>query len=344
MTSWLLRRMGWLLLTLLGVTFVTFFVLDRAPIDRAELEADRLSQSSAEVGSAITSDAERAEAVRGLRIRYGMIDAETGKPAPLWRRYFAWLGNAMTLQLAGPGEDQAAFWRRLAEAAPVTLLLGLLGLGIAFGAGLPFGVWVGRRAGRRSESLCSGALLAGIAVPEFLMATLLLLLLSSAWLQWFPASGLRSIGARDFAFIWQVLDFVWHLILPVFVLSVGPFVMVSRFVRDAVVRTERAPFLANLRALGMPEREIGRRLMRHGSTPVATLAGGLLPMVVGGSIVVENLFSLDGLGHLAFQAVLDQDQAMVMALVLLTSVVTLMALLVSDFLHRLVDPRVRLHA
>ena len=181
-----------------------------------------------------------------------------------------------------------------------------------------------------------------IEVPEFLMATLLLLTFSVVWVQWFPAGGLRSTGADEWAFFWQLLDFLWHLALPVFVMSIGPLVMVTRFVRDAVARASAAPFVISLRALGVEPKTVNRRLLRHGAVPVATLTGGLLPLLVGGSIIVENLFSLDGLGHLAFRAVLGQDQAIVMALVLLTSTVTLLALLISDLMHRLVDNRVRL--
>jgi peptide/nickel transport system permease protein len=125
-------------------------------------------------------------------------------------------------------------------------------------------------------------------------------------------------------------------------MSIGPLVMVTRFVRDAVARASAAPFVISLRALGVEPKTVNRRLLRHGAVPVATLTGGLLPLLVGGSIIVENLFSLDGLGHLAFRAVLGQDQAIVMALVLLTSTVTLLALLISDLMHRLVDNRVRL--
>jgi ABC-type dipeptide/oligopeptide/nickel transport system permease component len=337
MGRWFLIRLLWLMLTLLGVTFVTFVVLDRSPIDRAEIEATVASESGS------YADAKRRdEAVQRLRIRYGLIDAETLEPYPLWRRYAAWLGNAATLQLAGPGEDNRALWRRLGEAVPVTMLLGGLSMLLAVGVGLPLGVWLGRRAGRRRERFWSVAMLMLAGVPEFLMATLLLLAFSVLWVQWFPISGLRSNGSEQWTFFWQLLDFVHHLTLPVLVMTIGPLVMVTRFVRDAVARASVAPFMTSLRALGVDRRVVGRRLLRHGATPVATLAGGLLPMLVGGSIVVENLFALDGLGHLAFAAVVGLDQAMVMALVLLTSVVTLLALLLSDVLHRLVDARVRL--
>ena len=337
MGRWFLLRLLWLIVTLFGVTFVTFFVLDRAPIDRAEMEATAASQSGA-----FADVQRRNEAVQRLRIRYGMIDAETLEPLPLWRRYGAWLGNAATLRLAGPGDDDAALWRRLGEAVPVTMLLGGLSLLFAVGIGLPAGVWLGRRVGQRGERFWSTAMLVAFGVPEFLLATLLPLAFSVVWVQWFPISGLRSNGSEQWTFGWQLVDFALHLALPVTVMTIGPLVMVARFVRDAVARASTAPFVTSLRALGVDRRTVGRRLLRHGATPVATLAGGLLPMLVGGSIVVENLFALDGLGHLAYQAVIGLDQAMVMALVLLTSVVTLVALLVSDVLHRPVDARVRL--
>lgn len=337
MLRWLTVRLCWALVALLGISFVTFAVLDLAPVDRAVLEAERANAS----GSFADAAAREAAIVR-LRVHYGMIDPETLAPRPLWRRYAAWLGNAATLRLAGPGESDGALWRRLGEALPVTMLIGGLALLIAFGLGMPLGTRLGRTAGSRSERAVSTAMLVAVGVPEFLLATLLLLAFSVAWVQWLPSGGLRSRGAEQWTFVWQVLDFVHHLLLPVAVMAIGPLVLVTRFVRDAVARAAAAPFVLNLRALGLGPEVVRRRLLRHGATPVATLAGSLLPMLVGGSIVVENLFALDGLGHLAFTAVLAQDQAMVMALVLVTSCVTLAALILSDALHRLVDARVRL--
>ncbi len=337
MWRWLATRLGWLLVTLLGVTFVTFLVLDLAPVDRAELEA-----TQATAAGSYPDRAARQLAVEQLRVRYGMVDPVTREPLPLWRRYAGWLGNALTLRLAGPGEDDAALWRRLGEALPVTALLGGLGLLLAFGVGLPLGVWLGRRVGAPAERAVSAAMLVAVGLPEFLLATLLLLAFSVAWLQWLPASGLRSNGAEQWGLVRQLLDFAWHLLLPVTVLALGPVVLVTRFVRDAVARASAAPFVTSLVALGVEPDELRRRLLRHGATPAATLVGSLLPMLVGGSIVVESMFALDGLGRIAFQAVRGQDQAMVMALVLLTSAVTLVALLVSDLMHRVVDPRVRL--
>jgi peptide/nickel transport system permease protein len=337
MTRWLLIRLAWCLVMLFGITFITFAVFDLAPVDRAEIEVMRAAQDGS-----VADAASRDAAILRLRVHYGMLDATTLEPAPVWRRYLAWLGNAATLQLAGPGADNDVFWRRLWQAVPVTAWLGGLSLLVIFGVALPLGSWLGLRAGSRADRIASTCMLALVGVPEFLLATLLLLTFSVLWVQWLPSSGLRSPGSSTWSAGWQVFDFLRHLLLPVLAMSAAPSVMVARFVRDSVARAAVAPFAVSMRALGVDEGVLRWRLLRHGCTPVATLTGGLLPMLVGGSIVVETMFSLDGLGQMAFQAVMNQDQATVMALVLLTSIVTLLSFLLSDVLLRVVDPRVRL--
>jgi peptide/nickel transport system permease protein len=339
MLRWLVVRLAWMTVTLLGITFVTFVVLDQAPVDRAQIEAMRRQQNGS-----FTDATSRDQAIVQLRIRYGLVDGKTLEPAPVWERYGRWLGNAATLRLAGPGENHDAFWRRLGQALPQTMLIGGLGLLVAILIGVPLGAFLGVRAGSRADRGVSHVLFLLAGVPEFLLATLLLLAFGGTWLRWFPSSGLGSRGAEDWSPWLRVCDHAWHLVLPVAVMASGPVVLITRFLRDSVARAAQSAFAHNLAGLGTAPRVVKWRLVRNGSAPLATLVGSLLPMLVGGSIVVEELFSLDGLGHLALRAVGEQDQAMVMALVLLTSIATLLALLISDVLHRLVDPRVRLQA
>ncbi|MBL8754796.1 MAG: ABC transporter permease [Planctomycetes bacterium] len=337
MLRWLLVRLAWLVVTLLGITFVTFVVVDLAPGDRAEMTV----VSSGSERAFLDQEAREA-AILQLRVRHGMVDPETFAPYPVWQRYGRWLGNAVMLRFAGPGEDHAALWQRLAKALPVTAWLGGLALLIVFGCGIPLGAWLGLRAGSRVDRTVSTVLLVGMGIPEFLLASLLLLAFSVAWLQVLPVAGLRTPGSEQWNFAWQLVDFAKHLVLPVGVLAFAPMVMVSRFVRDSVARAATSPFVASMHALGVPPEVVRARLLRHGCAPVATLVGSLLPMLVGGSIVVESLFALDGVGHLAVRAALAQEQPMLMAILVVGSLVTLAALVVSDLLHRVVDARVRL--
>lgn len=336
MLRWALLRLLWACVSLLGVTFVTFLVLDLAPVDRAALV---VAQRTEEVESSAGSD--RDVALARLRIRYGLVDGATLEPVPVLERYGTWLSNAARLQFCGPGEDPAEFRARIARAVPVSLLLGSLALCLALAIGIPLGAWLGMQTSSLVDRLASAVMFASSGLPDVLVATLLVLWFAGPVFDWFPASGLASDDVANgwLAAFW---DRVQHLVLPVAVMAISPLVLIVRFLRESVARTAAMPFAHNLVAWGFEPAERRRRILRAALSPLATLTGSLLPMLVAGSIVVETVFSIEGIGRLAFEAVQTQDHAMVMAVTLWTSVATLLAFVVSDLLHRAVDPRVRL--
>jgi peptide/nickel transport system permease protein len=335
MLTWVAKRCLWMLPTLIGITFVVFLVLDLAPVDRASFE---MAQS--EQPGAMDVD-KRAVALARLRIRYGLVDPVTLEPVPVHQRYLRWLGNAVQLRLAGDDEDQATFRGRFVSALPATLLLGFWAVLLAFSLGVPIGAWLGMRHGGRADRVASWTLFVGAGLPEVLVATLLLLTFGAVGLGWLPTVGLRGEGAPSLGLGAQIVDLAAHMLLPVMVLTLGPLLLVVRFVRESVRRTAASAFARNLDAWGIEASICRRRLLRVGFAPVATLVGTIVPMVVTGSVVVESVFSIDGVGRLVWDAVQTQDQAMVMAVTLLVSVVTLLAMMLSDLLHQLLDPRVR---
>ena len=334
--AWLCKRLLGMGLSLLGITLLTFLVLDLAPVDRATLEVMRASAD----GTYVDAPAREAAIVR-LRAQYGVIDAETLQPKPLPVRYAAWLTNAVCLDFGGPG-GEFTLWDRFFAALPVSFLLGFVALDTALAVCIPLGLSAGFGVGGRFERWLRGGLLAIAAVPEYLVGTLLVLAFAG-W-QWniLPSHGLTTPGAESWSPALRVLDVARHMVLPIAVLAVGPAALVARFVRDAAATAARQPFAHHLVALGLEPAEVRARLRRHALIPLATLAGGLLPSLVCGSVIVESMFSLDGVGALAFNAVRDQDQPMVMLVTVVASVAVLTALLLSDVLHRIVDPRVRL--
>ena len=334
MKRYIVLRLLWMLPTLLGITLVTFLLMDLAPSDRAELNLPFDAALDAK---------DRSKQFNRLQEHYGLIDRETKEPYSVWYRYGRWLSNAVGFQLAGPGESAEDFRSRIGAAAPVTLLVNLLALGAALAIALPLGARLGMAMGSATDRIVSGAMFVAYGVPEFLMATLLVLGFGGAWLfDWFPVVGLRSPGSGEWPAWQQLLDLAYHLVLPVGTLAIGPCVVITRFLRESVGRVVRSDYVLNMRAWGLPESVVRRRALRNGLSPVVTLLGTLLPLLVSGSVVVENVFTLPGMGSLAYGAVMTRDQGMVMALTLLVSTVTLSGLLLSDVLHRVVDPRVRL--
>lgn len=337
MRRWLLRRLLWMVPMLLGISFLTFFVMDLAPVDRATME---LAQRHAE---AAVVDAGRHDlALAQLRIRYGLVDPQTLEPMPVWQRYGTWLWNAVNLRFCGPGDDPAAFRRRIAEAVPVSLLLGFWALVVAVVVGLPIGSWLGMRIGSRADRIASAAMFTLFGMPDVLIATLLVLLLGGPVFDLLPTAGLHSDGSEGMSVGGQLLDLGRHMVLPVFVQAILPTLMIVRFLRESVGRAANSTFALNLEAWGIDARIRRRRLLRAGFAPIATLAGSLLPTMITGSIVVESVFTIEGVGRLAWNAVRTQDQAMLMLVTLLASSATLFGFLVSDIAHRYLDPRVRL--
>lgn len=335
MLRFLLARLLWAVPALFGISLVTFLLMDIAPADRALIAVEQTDAgASAEA---------RAASLRRFRERFGQIDPATGEDIPRLVRYGWWLRHASTLDFAAASDDPAAFRRRIVAALPVTLLVSFLSICLAVAVAVPLGGWLGLRAGGLGDRLVSGAMLVSWSLPEFLAGTLLLVVLGGGiGPALLPAAGLRATGAEQWSVPAQALDMAKHLLLPVVTLAIGPTVWLTRQVRESVARAAQSEFARTLRAWGTPVATLRARLRRHGLVPLATAMGALLPLLVSGSLVVERLFALPGLGDLACRAVLAREVPMVMALTTLVSVVTLFGLVVSDVLHRAIDPRVSL--
>lgn len=335
MLRYVLLRLALIPLTLLGISLVTFAMMDLAPADRASIAMQNVE------GAADATV--RQEALRRLRIEWGLADPQTGAPLSLAHRYGAWLRRAVRCDFVGPGENASAFRERIAAALPVTLLVNVLALLVALGIAVPLGAWSGMNAGGGADRAVSLLLLVAFGLPEFLLATLLLLTFGGGFFgELLPSGGLQSADAASRSIAGQALDLAKHLLLPVASLALAPCVIAVRLLRDSVARAAASDFVLAMRGLGLPERHVRRRALRNGLSPLVTLLGTLLPALVSGSVVVESVFSLPGLGRLAFEAMQAREYPMVMALTMLVSLVTLAALLLSDLLQRVVDPRVEL--
>ena len=332
------KRLLWMVPSLLGITLVTLLLMDLAPSSRAEIEISNPAALTA------NTDADtRAAKIQLLREHWGLIDPETGEAYSVWWRWLHWVGRACTLDLAGPGVDPDQFYGRILRALPVTLLLNVLALLVALGIGIPLGARLGMAQIGPLDRALSGGMFLLYCLPEFLLATLLLVLFGGGFTDpILPIRGLRSDTAGELSMLAQVWDMVQHLLLPVAALAAAPCVVITRFLRDSVGRAARSDFVLALRGWGVPEKVVRRRALHNGLSPLVTLLGVLLPGLVSGSVVIENIFTLPGLGQLAFESARRQEFPMVMAMTLLVSVVTLASLLLSDVLQRIVDPRVEL--
>ena len=183
------------------------------------------------------------------------------------------------------------------------------------------------------------------SLPTFFVGTVLLFLFSEGSefqsLRFFPTSGFHSLNSHDFTLLQKVYDIVWHMFLPLVCLTYISLASLSRYARTGLLDVIHSDYIKTARAKGLNEWVvILKHAVRNGLIPILTLLGSILPTVVSGSVIIEVIFNLPGIGLEGYQAVLNRDYNMVMAIQLISAVLTLIGLLISDILYAVVDPRI----
>ncbi len=184
------------------------------------------------------------------------------------------------------------------------------------------------------------------SLPSFFVGTLLLFWFSEGSsieaFRWFPIGGWRSADADQLTSIAQVRDVAWHLVLPVLCMTYGSFAALSRYMRSGLLGVIRSDYVRTARAKGLPEsRVILTHAVRNGLLPVITLLAGLLPAILGGSVIVEVIFDVPGMGRWLIESIYQRDYNVIMAIQLLSTLLVLFGILLSDLGYALVDPRIR---
>ncbi|MCB9557626.1 MAG: ABC transporter permease [Deltaproteobacteria bacterium] len=258
-------------------------------------------------------------------------------------RFGKWIARLIRWDFGFSLRDGRPVTEKIGQALPVTLLLAGLALIVAFGLGVPLGLVAAQREGRWADRLLSGGSLLLYALPTFWVAMLLVQLFGGlGLLDWLPISGLVSDDLAATASFWQrFLDRLLHLILPVFCMSYALLAAVLRYQRQAVLEVRSALYVRAARARGLSERRVvWGHLLRNALLPTITLFGLYLPYLVGGSVVVERIFNIPGMGLLTFESMLARDYPVLMGLILISAVVVVVGMLIADLLYALADPRV----
>lgn len=335
--------------TLLGITLVVFLAVHAAPGDPTAVleEANAANPSVDAAADAARFRAEHlldASLVRQYLHFLGPFDL-----SPRGHRLFGGAGDRPWHGLlafdfgdewARPGVRVAPeIARRLLVTVPLSAAATLL----AYLVAVPLGAWCALRDGKRRETLVTGGLLAVHALPTFWVALLLILALGPTGLDLLPVFGLASSAKEGAGGLERALDVVAHAVLPVLALASVSVAWLARHVRGSVLQELRADYVRTARAAGIPARTV---LLRHALPnallPVLTLVGTVLPALVGGSVVVETIFGIEGMGKYAYDGLLKRDLNVILATTTLSAVLTLFGLLVSDIAYALCDPRIRL--
>jgi peptide/nickel transport system permease protein len=184
------------------------------------------------------------------------------------------------------------------------------------------------------------------SLPSFFVATILLFTISEGSdvraLRWFPTGGWQSQGHDELTVLQRVYDVAWHIVLPIFCMTYGSLAAISRYMRSGLLEVIQSDYVRTARAKGLSERVvIGKHAVKNGLLPILTLLAGLLPAVLGGSVIVEYIFGIPGMGLWIIDAIYQRDYNVIMAVQLLSTVLVLFGILLTDLSYALVDPRIR---
>ncbi len=319
-----LRRFVLALPLLVGITFVSFLVIHLAPGDPLEMQMGEMTAESS------------TQAKQMLRELYGL-------DKPLAVQYWNWLLRLVRLDFGRSFmPDGRPVLEKIGERLPVTLLLNLIEMIIILALAVPIGILSATRQYSRFDKVTTVFVFVGFATPDFWLA-LLLMMLFGVQLGWLPISGLRSLNWEYLSFWPQQWDFLSHLFLPIAVATFGGLAGFSRYMRQSMLEVIRQDYIQSARAKGLAERVvIGKHALRNAMLPIVTILGLSLPGLIGGSVIVESVFAIPGMGQLMVQSVFQRDYPVIMANLVIVSVLTLLANLVADLSYGLVDPRIRL--
>ena len=343
MLFYILKRIALMVPTLLGALTITFVVIQfvpGGPVEQLMAEARASQKGGGDSGLYKAGRDSDAKQIAELKKLYGF-----DKPAHV--RYFEMLGSFLRFDLGRSFLHNKDVWQLIKEKLPVSISLGLWTFLISYLISVPLGVAKAVREGSRFDVATSLVVLIGYAIPGFVLGIFLIVLFAGgSFFEWFPLRGLTSDNWEDLSWPARIADYFWHLTLPLICLVISSFAVTTMLTKNTFVEETRKQYVLVARAKGLTQRRVlYKHIFRNALIPLVTgFPAAFVGAFFAGSVLIETLFSLDGLGLLSFESVVRRDYPVVLGSLYLFTLIGLVVKLVSDLLYVAVDPRVQFGA
>lgn len=323
MSTYLIKRVLFMIPLLLGITIICFFVMRLAPGSPTDLQTQMNPKASAEMKERLMS----------------MYELDK----PIHVQYWSWLKKLGRGDLGTSfSSDHRPVSDKILERLPITILINFLSLLIIILVAVPIGVLSAVHQDSIFDKVTTVLVFIGFAVPTFWLALLLMIFFGIS-LGWLPISGLRSLNYEYLSAWEQLVDLAKHLILPVFISAFGGLAGLSRYMRANMLEVIRQDYILTARAKGLSERQvIYKHALRNALLPAITILGLSIPGLIGGSVIFETIFAIPGMGQLFYMSVMARDYPTVMGILLIGAILTLVGNLIADVSYALADPRIRI--
>jgi microcin C transport system permease protein len=336
MFKYTLQRLFWMLPTLLGITVVCFAVINLAPGGPVEQAISRIRFAGAAGGGGSTAGVGVSnEVIESLKVQYGF-----DKPAHI--RYLIWLKNIVTLDFGESFSYQRPVIDVILDKLPVSLQFGIASLILIYLISIPLGIAKAVRDGSHFDLWTSVVLMVAYSIPPLILGILLRVYLSGGqFLDILPLGELYSDNYLSLSLWGKIVDRAHHFVLPLICYVVNGFTVLSFLMKNSLMEEIRLDYVRTARAKGLDERTvIYKHALRNALIPILTGLGSFLTVFFAGSIIIEQIFNLDGMGLLSYKSILSRDYNVIMALIFIQSVLAMVGRLISDITYVLVDPRI----
>jgi peptide/nickel transport system permease protein len=334
MLKYLIKRIFWMMPMLIGISLISFFIMHLAPGDITSTEAAFDPKSS-------------EESRQKLRELYHL-------DKPIMVQYGLWLKRMVQLDFGhsfkshqkpvflGTNDKNGNYTKGMIEQAlPITLMINILGLAITLSLAIPLGVIAARKYQKWQDKSITLFNFIGFSIPGFWLALLMMYWLGVAN-DWLPISGLHSLNYDNLDTWGKFKDSLSHLILPVLIPSLTGLAGITLFVKNGMLDVLHQDYITTARSKGLSEHTVVyKHALRNALLPLITIVGLSIPGLIGGSVISETIFAIDGMGKLFYDAVMSRDFPVVMGILTIGSALTLMGNLIADVAYAWADPRVR---
>lgn len=341
--KYILRRFLMMIPTLFGITLVVFMIVNLAPGSPVEQQIQQIrfggvGQGGGDTGGGSGSGSDSAvseEVIEALKKQYGF-------DKPVHIRYLMWLKNLAKLDFGESFTYEEPVTDVIFSKFPVSIQFGIASLFLSYLICIPLGVIKALKNGTRFDMVSSVALFAMYSIPGFMLAIVLIVFFAGgSYYNWFPMGELYSDGYAAMSLWGKITNRLHHFILPLVCYMIGSFTVLTMLMKNSLLEEIKKDYIRTARAKGLNEQVVYlKHALRNALIPIVTGLGNFLSLFFAGSLLLETIFNLDGIGLLSYNSLLERDYNVIMGLVFFQSFLMLIGNLISDLAYVVVDPRI----
>jgi microcin C transport system permease protein len=333
--------MAILIPTLFGVTLIVFAIINMAPGGPIEQKLQQMRFGGGDGHG--SSGANRSGGNQGVSDEIMLaLKKQYGFDKPMHERYFLWLKNLSSLNFGESFTYEEPVMDVIVSKFPVSLQFGIISLILSYLISIPLGIVKAVKHGSFFDVSSSFVLFVFYSIPAFMLAILLIVFFSGgSFFEWFPVGGINSEVYDELGWFDQILDRIHHFFLPLVCYTIGSFTSLTILMKNSLIEEIKKDYIRTARAKGLDEKVVYmKHALRNALIPIVTGLGGFLTVFFAGSLLLETIFQLDGIGLLSYKSILSRDYNVIMGLVFIQSLLFLVGNILSDFAYVLVDPRI----